>query len=139
MESNQDFKYVIQDFSNVYLGARLTYEELTQKEDTPQRLKSAVYRYLFENGLKETRICDSLIQVQKDSPEYLIYTQLRAKVRVITPVTKLDRKGKQHVEYLTQTYEFKDFIELRNKEGKVSANQISEITFLKLHLMSLAV
>lgn len=138
MASELDFKYVIQDFSNVYIGARLTYEELTQRDDTPQRLKSAVYRYLFETDVKEQRICDRLVQLKKDSAEYTIYMQLRMQIRVVTPVTKVDRKGKQHVEFKTDSYAFSDFMD-KLKEENIHADRISEITFKKLHLMSLAV
>ena len=34
--ANMDFKYVLQDFNNVYIGARLTFAELCEQDDTPQ-------------------------------------------------------------------------------------------------------
>ena len=45
MPQNQDFKYVLQDFGNIYIGARYSYEEM---------LKSAV----FEGHLTTERIVE---------------------------------------------------------------------------------
>ena len=35
MTDSMDFKYIIQDLSNYYIGARMTYEELIGHEDMP--------------------------------------------------------------------------------------------------------
>ena len=32
MPQNQDFKYVLQDFGNIYIGARYSYEEMLKSE-----------------------------------------------------------------------------------------------------------
>ena len=45
--ANMDFKYVLQDFNNVYIGARLTFAELCEQDDTPQRLCTAVFQYVI--------------------------------------------------------------------------------------------
>lgn len=133
------FKYVIQDFSNVYIGARLSYEELTLLDDTPQRLKSALFRSMLDDEKKKQRICDRLLKLEEGSAEYMMYLQLKMQIRIVKPVVRVDRKGKQHVEYKTTSYAFEDFMKMRGTKEAVSAQQISELTFKKLHLMSLAV
>lgn len=35
MAENRDFKYVLQDFGNLYIGARFTYGEMLENEDIP--------------------------------------------------------------------------------------------------------
>mgnify|MGYP001056343612 FL=1 len=41
-----DYKYIMQDVSNIYLGAKYTYEELTEDEEIPFKIKSLVNRYI---------------------------------------------------------------------------------------------
>ena len=36
--ADQDFKYVIQDLTNVYIGARYTYEEMLEDDHIPHKL-----------------------------------------------------------------------------------------------------
>lgn len=138
-DNQQDFRYVLQDFSNVYIGARLTYGELTEQDDTPQRLSSAVYRYLMPDGLQDTRICDHLMTLTDGSMPYMVYAQLKAEMKVVQPVTKIHKNGRKVTEYKMQTYPVTEFIGNETLRQQVGPEQISEITFKKLHLMSLKV
>lgn len=138
-DNQQDFRYVLQDFSNVYIGARLTYGELTEQDDTPQRLSSAVYRYLMSDGLQDTRICDHLMTLTDGSMPYMVYAQLKAEMKVVQPVTKIHKNGRKVTEYKMQTYPVTEFIENETLRQQIGPDQISEITFKKLHLMSLKV
>lgn len=139
MDIDRDFQYVLQDFSNVYIGARLTYRQLTQQEDTPQRLSSAIFQYVYKEGLEDVRICDHLMSIQEETAPCLIYTQLKAQVKIIQPVAKTDRKGQETVEYKQQTYPVADFVHNKALREQVQPEQITEVTFKKLHLMSLHV
>ena len=138
-ENRQDFRYVLQDFSNVYIGARLTYGQLTEQDDTPQRLSTAIYRYLMQDGLENTRICDHLMILSAQTVPYMIYAQLKAEMKVVQPVTKIHKNGRQVTEYKVQTYPVTVFAEDEALRGQIRPEQISEITFKKLHLMSLKV
>ena len=42
--NRNDFKYVIQDLSKVYIGANYTYEELQNEDDMPVKFKEAAFR-----------------------------------------------------------------------------------------------
>lgn len=139
MDIDRDFQYVLQDFSNVYIGARLTYRQLTEQDDTPQRLSSAIFQYLYKEGLEDVRICDHLMSIQEETASCLIYAQLKAQVKVIQPVVKTDRRGQEIVEYKQQTYPVADFVQNKALREQVQPEQIIEVTFKKLHLMSLHV
>lgn len=45
--ADQDFKYIIQDLTNIYLGARSTYEELMEDENVPHKLKEIIVRVML--------------------------------------------------------------------------------------------
>lgn len=139
MGQEQDFQYVLQDFSNVYMGARLTFLQLTQKEDTPQRLSSAIYRYVFPEHLQDVRICDHLLTVREGTMPYMIYEQIKAQVKVVYKVEQTDKKGKIHTEYKTETYPVTEFIKNDALRSRTTAEQIMEITCKKLNLYALHV
>lgn len=139
MGTDQDFKYVLQDFSNVYIGARLTYEELTQQEDSPQRLNTAIFMYMYKDNLQNVRICDHIMTVSEDDMSYMIFSQIKAQMKLVTPVEKIDKKGRKSTEYKTNIMAVTDFIRNKQLRENTKAEQISEITCKKLHLASLHV
>ena len=90
--ANMDFKYVLQDFNNVYIGARLTFAELCEQDDTPQRLRTAVFQYVIPEVGEEIRICDALSSMTKDSKLAMVLKQLRCKIKTVKPKIKVDKK-----------------------------------------------
>ncbi|MBE5869818.1 MAG: hypothetical protein E7294_00940 [Lachnospiraceae bacterium] len=134
-----DFKYVIQDISHVYIGARMNYEEVGEHYDTPARLKSAIYRCIMEETPIETLICDHLLAIKKGSKSYYVYHQLGAKIKVGYFVKKVDKKGREQEEYISRKYSFDDFMEEQSLWEKDNDYIIQEIYFSKRKLMSLAI
>lgn len=139
MGNENDFKYVLQDFSNVYLGARLTYGELVQAEDTPQRLCSAVYQYIYKEADAGTRICDHILSMKEGSSSYLVFSQLKGQIKVVFQETITDKKGKEKTQYTAKTYSISDIVSSEELRNSISPDQITEYTFKKLHLVSLGV
>lgn len=135
---NMDFKYVLQDFSNVYVGARLTFAELCEQDDTPQRLRSAVFQYVIPEAGEDARICDVLSAMAKDSKLAMVLKQLRCKIKTVKPRTKVDKKGRSRTEYEAEELSLDDFRK-KQEQGEICADYISELYFKKLHLMSLSV
>lgn len=139
MGTDQDFKYVMQDFSNVYIGARLTYEEFTQQADAPQRLCSAFFMYMFPEKLQQVRICDHIMTLEEGTMPYMVFAHCKAQMKLVTPMQKTDKKGNVSVQYVTKTLAVTDFIRDKQLRDNTIAEQISEITCKKLHLASLHV
>lgn len=52
--ADQDFKYIIQDLTNIYLGARSTYEELMEDENVPHKLKEIIVRVILTEVAPDT-------------------------------------------------------------------------------------
>lgn len=52
--ADQDFKYVIQDLTNVYIGARYTYEEMLEDDNVPHKLKEVIVRILLTEVAPDT-------------------------------------------------------------------------------------
>ena len=74
------FKYVIQDFSNVYFGGRLTYDELAEADDTPAKLRAAIFQGFLKESSLETTIEDHLTLLKEEDFSYLLYHKLNIKL-----------------------------------------------------------
>jgi hypothetical protein len=140
MELNeQDYKYVIQDFSNIYIGARFTYAQLVENDDTPGRLKDTIYRIFYKEVSPEISVGEHLLSLQENSVCYLAYAQLRLQIKVTCLVQKEDKKGNFKEEYETRDYSLADFMKQEDIRKNPDRYLIQEISFKKRYLMMMHV
>lgn len=134
-----DFKYVIQDFSHVYIGARLTFEELGEQYDTPSRLKETIYRSIMGEVELTDRICEHMLELDKKSRTYLMYSQLKAQIKVCFFKKQLDKNGVEQEAYESKNYTIDELMADSFLKEHKEAYVIQEFSFSKRKLMSLAV
>ncbi len=130
MES-MDFKYLIQDFSWYYIGARLTYNELTETEDVPGRLRSAIFRYIEDEVSLDMRIAEHLLTMDRKSRSAMVYEQLQAEVTILPA----PQRGREKQQIIKASLLFDDETLRRSLEWE----EISEIRFKKKNLIFLRV
>ena len=53
---NRDFKYVMHDLTNIYIGAKHTYNELLVLEEVPFKLKTLISRFFVREVSGDTKI-----------------------------------------------------------------------------------
>lgn len=137
--NENDYKYVIQDFSKYYIGARLSYQELVDNENTPGRLKDAVYRTFFKEINPSMTIGEHLFKLEDASVCRMAFSQLRIRIKVTALMQKEDKKGNLKEIYETKDYSLNEF--LKQEEIKENPDQylIQEICFTKRHLMMMHV
>lgn len=137
--NENDYKYVIQDFSNYYIGARFSYKELAENDNTPGRFKDALYRVFYKETDQNMTIGEHLLQLNDSSMCYLAFSQLRIRIKVTALIQKADKKGNLKETYETKDYSLDDF--LKEKENWEDPQQylIQEISFKKRHLMMMHV
>ncbi len=130
-EDSTDYKYIIQDISNYYIGARFTYEELCDHEDMPSRLRSAVLRYIEDEKQLSARLCDHLAFMEKKSRSAFIFEQLKCEITILP-----DRAAGRDRSMSVKAGEFFDRID----KGEVfDPKDIAEIRFRKKNLIFLRV
>lgn len=139
MGNENDFKFVMQNFSDIFFGLRLTYEELAEADDTPQKLKTAVYQYILSEAGENTRICDHVLKITKESKSYMVFSQLKGKFRIMFPVEITDRRGRTRTEYREKIYTIDQIVEDETVKAQINPEYIMEYKFSKLHLGALAV
>lgn len=137
--NENDYKYVIQDFSNYYIGARFSYKDLAENDNTPGRFKDALYRVFYKETDQNMTIGEHLLQLNDSSMCYLAFSQLRIRIKVTALIQKADKKGNLKETYETKDYSLDDF--LKEKENWEDPQQylIQEISFKKRHLMMMHV
>lgn len=137
--NENDYKYVIQDFSNYYIGARFSYKELAENENTPGRLKDALYRVFFKETDLDQTIGEHLLNLKDDSACYLAFSQLRISIKVTSLVQEEDKKGIIKESYKTADYSLKEFMKQEQIKENPGQYLIQEICFKKRHLMMMHV
>lgn len=133
----EDYKYAIQDFSNVYLGARMTYQDLADYDGVPCKIKDAVYRIFLKEVSPDMTIADHLMQIKADSLSFMAYQQMRVAIKVISLVLKTDKKGKTKETYDIKDYSLQDFMADEDIRNHPDQFMIQEISFKKRNMMLL--
>ena len=65
-EENRDFKYVMQDVSKVYIGAKYTYQEMMDTDEIPFKLKAILSHYILKEvaGILHRKIISFISKTQ---------------------------------------------------------------------------
>ncbi|MCR5303449.1 MAG: hypothetical protein K6E33_02720 [Lachnospiraceae bacterium] len=128
-----DFKYIIQDFDGVYIGAKYTFDELVNGEDVPPKLQGIVYRHLMGELEPETTLESQLYYLTSEDPAFKAYKRLRAKV-------KYTQKRKNDDSRLdSRDMKIAKFVEIPIDRKKELGIVIRELEISKLGLMSFGV
>ena len=132
----EDFKYCMQDMERDYFGARYTYQELMQNELVPFKFKTSIERYLVRNIDRDTSLESHFYHMTRENPEYRVYRQLKARIRV----TQLkSRKFRQEKEYTEKIYTLEQLTALSPEEKLEKEIAIREIILSKLALFAFSV
>ncbi len=137
--NENDYKYVLEDFSNVYIGARFSYGELAENDDAPGRFKDAVYRIFLKETEPEVTVGEHLMKLKDGGMGYLAYKQLRIRIKVTCLTCVQDKKGSVKEKYITKDYALDDFMKEEGIRENPEQYLIQEISFKKRHLMGLHV
>ena len=128
-----DYKYIMQDVSSIYLGAKYTYEELTENEEIPFKIKSLVNRYIKQELSEEGVSLESHFSYMEEKGfAYQTFLQLKTKVRISILEQKKRRKGEPA--YVSRTLKLQDFVKIPPDEKEEKGILIQEISFSKLAL-----
>lgn len=139
--SSRDYKYMLQDISTVYLGAKYTYGELIEEKDISFKIKTLINKYVvpelekagidFENLPLESHF------YYMEGKGYLFQTflQLKTKVKFSILQEKKGLFGKVKKYYVTRTMNLADFVKMPPAEKEEKGIFIQEISMSKLALL----
>lgn len=129
-QNERDFKYVMQDTSHVFMGGRMTYEDMMTWEDVPFKIKAIVNKYFTE---REDSLAQTLALLEQNDFRYQILKQLKIKIKAGTYQTKKNMFGKATSKYISKLYSLDEYMGLCS-EGSTLITE--EFIFSKLALMA---
>ena len=131
--NEDDFKYVMQDVSRYYFGARLSYNEILSQEMAPFKFKTILERYLLKDLDGDTTLESHLYYMKEDSFEARTYKQLKARVRV-------SQYKKNHTDlYQEKLYTINELASFSPEEKEMMGLIVRELVISKLALFAFSV
>lgn len=133
---NRDFKYVMHDLTNLYIGAKHTYNELLVSEEVPFKLKTLISRFFMREVDGDTKIEDHIFYLKETDMSYQIYKEMKAKFRL--NVWKDESDGVKKPGYQSKTYRITEIIGNEELMRKKDITIVEELHITKLGLMGVA-
>lgn len=135
----EDFKYILQDTGNIYLGARFTYEELLEHEMVPFKLKAILTHYILKEAAPDTTLESQFYYLTGDTFLYETFKQLKIRVKVQRQVERKTLMGKRKTEYKEEVFSLRELTEMNLARKKACGILIREIVISKLGMMTFSV
>lgn len=136
---DNDFKYVLNDTSYIYIGARFSYKEMLEEEMIAFKLKTIISQYILKDVDEETTLESHFYYLTSDSFAYKTYRELKVKIKVSIPQEKRSLTGRVRYIYQDKVYTLKEFEELNLARKKQLGLIVREIILSKMGLMTFAV
>ncbi len=132
----EDYKYSIQDVSNLYIGAKYTFGELLMQEDILFKFRLIVERYIMPEADREDTLESHLYYLDKSSFLVQIYKQLKARIKVKLIEDKKTLSGKKKIEYTTKILTAEQLTEMSIEKKQKCGMVIHELKVRKLAMLS---
>jgi len=129
-QNERDFKYVMQDTSRVFMGGRMTYEDMMTWEDVPFKIKAIVNKYFAG---KEEMLSATIAALEQNDFRYQILKQLKIKIKAGTYQKKKTLFGKEESKYVSKLYSLDEYMEVCKQDNTLITE---EFIFSKLALMA---
>lgn len=135
----EDYKYIMQDTSLIYIGAKYTYRELMENPEVSFKLKKVLENCIYKDRDPDMSIESDLYYMKKDSSVYKHYEQLRVKVKINIIEEKKSLFGKKKWGYKERTLKLKEFVDITLAKKKTTGIVVQEIILSKLALASFVI
>ncbi len=130
---NKDYKHVIQDITNIYVGGKLSYKEMMDMDDIPFKLKAVFAHYMLKEVSEDTTLENHVFYMSKDSMSYMIYKKLKA--RFLLNVFYDDGHGKNEPGYHIDEFLIDDIL---NNEDIMANKDVTFLTEIRISKLKLA-
>lgn len=131
----EDYKYCMQDVSNLYIGSKYTMEELLEDENISFKFRMIVERYIMPESDLEDTLETHLYYLEEKSFVVKIYRQLKARVKVSVIRDKKSLSGRTTREYTTKVLPVEELVKMSVGEKEQTGMVVQELILSKLALM----
>lgn len=77
--ADKDYKHIIQDVTNLYIGGKLTYGELMDRDEIPFKFKTILSRYILKEVAADTTIENHIFFLKPEDVSYMIFKRMKIK------------------------------------------------------------
>ncbi len=135
----EDFKYMLQDVSRIYIGAKYTYRELMHNPEMAFKFKSVIEHYLLKETDPDTSLESDFYYMEPGSFSYRTYEQLKIKLKISVLVERPGRQGKSERVYREKTVTLEEFAAIPLPRKKRDGIVVQELILSKLALVSFVI
>lgn len=135
----EDFKYMLQDVSRIYIGAKYTYRELMQNPEMNFKFKSVIEHYLFKETNPDTSLESDFYYMEQGSFSYRTYEQLKVKLKVSILTSKKGKKGTTERSYTERILSLRELTGIPVEQKKRDGIVVQELILSKLALTSFVI
>ena len=132
----EDYKYHMQDTSNLYVGAKYTMEEIIDEEMLTFKFRLIVERYILPEADLQDTLETHLYYLEPKSFLVKIYKQLKAKVKINIIEEKRSVFGGSKKQYTTKMVTVEELAAMSVAEKEANGVVIQELRMSKLALMA---
>ena len=136
--ADNDFKYMIQDISNIYIGARSTYEELAENEELPQKLREVIVRVFLKEVAGDTTPENHLFYLTKGSASYRFMKKMKVHFRM-SVWEEADGRKRKKSGYVNREYTLDEVVDSAELHQKKDTIVVEEMRVSKLGLAAVVV
>lgn len=132
----QDYKYIMQDVGNIYLGAKFTYTDLIENEDIPFKLKMIVEKHIKPSVDSDTTLESHMYYLDNKGFMYQVLCQLKIKIKFNYIVQKNTIFGKKKEQFKMKTLKIEEFAKMSPSEKEKQGVVIQEVSMSKMAMMT---
>ena len=136
--ADNDFKYILQDISNIYVGARSTYGELAENEDLPHKLREVIVCIILSEVAEDTTPENHLFYLTKDSASYRVMKKMKTRFRM-SVWEEADGKKRKKSGYVNREYALDEVVDSAELHQKKDTIVVEEMRVSKLGLATVVV
>lgn len=134
---NKDYKHVIQDVTNIYLGGKLSYSEMMDMDDISFKLKTIFAHYMMKEVAPETTLENHLFFMDKSSMSYMVYKKMKAKF--LLNVYYEDGHGKNKPGYHIDEFSIDELLDNEDIMANKNVTFLTEVRISKLKMMGVSI
>ena len=136
MTEYQDYRYVLQNTSALYICAKFKFADVIKEEEVPFKFRTIISKYALEEVDGEDTFESVLYYMKPDGFLYQVLLQLRTKVKVSELTEVKGFFGRRKMVYKERTYTLKELVALSKAEKEKIGIVIQEAQFSKLAIIA---
>ena len=141
MTDHQDsnaFKYIMEDLYKLYFGAKCTYREIIESDETYTRFKAVCRQYLITEVDQDTSLESHLYYLTPQDSTAEVYRTLGARVKLSVPSVKKGLFGREQRIFKEEIWKIDDLMALSAHQKQFRGIVLSELQIPKLKLREFA-